>query len=224
MRIKHNRSLISAEMLKLVEQGYGSIAPSALCLEFLYLPDDPQDHETVLHPSLQERNKIMKAVMDTIAGQFTCYQYDAPKSICFESKEWELYFWCRVFSDASDFAGEYRDFSYFRLSFNSNHSLEQQKEICDQALSLLNARFGSLANLFVAVQYTAALDEQKIADDAKRLAPSLDGRRCVYHHFEGRLVYVENTLFFMKKYAKHLGYALGPADTLQIKWQIEDAA
>ena len=44
------------------------------------------------------------------------------------------------------------------------------------------------------------------------------------HHFEGRLVYVENTLFFMKKYAKHLGYALGPADTLQIKWQIEDAA
>ena len=87
----------------------------------LFVPDDPQDHETVLHPSPQERNKIMKAVMDTIAGQFTCYQYDAPKSICFESKEGDLYFWCRVFSDASDFAGEYRDFSYFRLSFNSNH-------------------------------------------------------------------------------------------------------
>ena len=66
--------------------------------------------------------------------------------------------------------------------------------------------------------------EQKMVDDAKRLAPSLDGRRCVYHHFEGRLVYVENTLFFMKKYAKHLGYALGPADTLQIKWRLEDAA
>jgi len=66
MRIKHNRSLISAEMLELVEHGYGSIAPSALCLEFLYLPDDPQDHETVLHPSPQERNKIMKAVMDEL--------------------------------------------------------------------------------------------------------------------------------------------------------------
>lgn len=174
MRIKHNRSLISAEKLELVEHGYGSITPSALSLEFLYLSDNPQDHETVLHPSPQERNKIMKAVMDAIARQFTCYQYDAPKSICFESKEWDLYFWCRVFSDASDFAVEYRDFSYFRLSFNSNHSPEQQKEICDQALSLLNARFGSLANLFVSVQYTAALDERKMADDAKRIAPSLD--------------------------------------------------
>ena len=50
MRIKHNRSLISAEMLELVEHGYGSIAPSALCLEFLYLPDDPQDHEKAGHP------------------------------------------------------------------------------------------------------------------------------------------------------------------------------
>lgn len=79
MRIKHNRSLISAEKLELVEHGYGSITPSALSLEFLYLSDNPQDHETVLHPSPQERNKIMKAVMDGIARQFTCYQYDAAK-------------------------------------------------------------------------------------------------------------------------------------------------
>lgn len=216
MNVKHDQSLIGCDSRELIEHGYGCIAVEVLRLAFLYPPAQDQGQKKV---SPQQRNRIMKAVMDTIADRFPCYQYNVPRGMKYHSQDWSLFFWCRDLPPTGE-----RDYSYITLSFNSHHTREQQQEICNQVLGLISERFSTMDSLEVTLQYAAFLDKEKISRDAAQAAPALDGEQCVYCHHAGRLVYVQDNLYFMKKYAKRKGYLLAPADVLRMKWQLSAAA
>ena len=65
MNITHDQSLIGYDSRELIKRGYGCMAIDVLRLEFLYTPDKAQKPEKM---SPQQRNHIMKSVMDTIAA------------------------------------------------------------------------------------------------------------------------------------------------------------
>lgn len=89
-------------------------------------------------------------------------------------------------------------------------------EICGRVIRLLRERFAAHPNLRVSVQYMGLLDTEKIRRFIQRALPSMDGKRCSYHGWEGRLVLVEDCIFFMKKRAKTRGYRLTPDEALLI--------
>ena len=198
MNIKHDQFLISAEGRALIERGYGIADLNTLRFEFLYPSGDGQNGTETVRPSSRLRNEIMKSVIDAIAGQLICYQYNAPQNIPYGSPEWDLYFWCLCLEAVNSPFGDGRDYSYFTLTFNQAHSPEKRREICNRVLKLLETQFGALDNLYLFIQYAAAMDEKKISADAESAAPALDGKRCSYHHHEGKLVYTQGSLFYEK--------------------------
>lgn len=221
MNIKQDQSLIGYDSRELIEHGYGQIAVDVLRLEYLYSRSQRQAHSEV---SQEQRNRIMKSVLDTIAGHFPCYQYNVPREMKYGSKDWALFFWCREAAGENDTAGDGRDYSYFTLTLNELYSNEKRKEVCDQVLRLLNTKFSDLSNLFLTIQYAALLDHQKIAKEVAQYAPKLNGIKWSYHGKEGRLVYTQKGLFFMEKYAKRKGYLLYSTDILKIIWQRKTTA
>lgn len=100
-----------------------------------------------------ESSAAMKPVMETIAQNFVCYQYDENIPVSYGSDRWDLYFWCNPFNGSAD-ASE-RDFSYFTLTFNERQTLEKRRKVCQQVLDLLCSRFQEHPNLDVAVQYSS---------------------------------------------------------------------
>lgn len=112
MNITHDQSLIGYDSRELIKRGYGCMAIDVLRLEFLYTPDKAQGSERM---SPQQRNHIMKSVMDTIADRFPCYQYNVPREMKYHSQDWALFFWCREAAGDNDTAGDGRDYSYFML-------------------------------------------------------------------------------------------------------------
>ena len=61
-----------------------------------------------------------------------------------------------------------------------------------------------------------AWTRKKVHRFVQQSLPSMDGKRYSYHGWEGRLVLVEDSIFFMKKRAKTRGYRLTPAEALLI--------
>ncbi len=108
----------------------------------------------------------MKPVMEAIAQDFVCYQYDENIPVSYGSDRWDLYFWCNPFNGAAN-ASE-RDFSYFTLTFNERQMLEKRRKVCQQVLDLLCSRFQEHPNLDVAVQYSIWFDHPKIHDAVER--------------------------------------------------------
>lgn len=219
MNVQHDKSLIGYGSQELVEHGYGCIAADVLRLEFLYNLD--REHEQV---SSRQRNRIMKSVMDAIGDRFSCYQYNVPRDAKYDSPDWALFFWCRPATKDEDVFGDGRDYSYFTLTINPLYAPEKRQEICDQVIQLLNMKYAGLSNLYFTVQYATLLDNRRITDDAARLAPALNGRKWTYHGQDGKLVYTQRGLSFMRKYAKRKGYLLDATDILQIAWEEEAAA
>lgn len=221
MNITHDQSLIGYDNQELIKHGYGCMAVDVLRLEFLYTPDKAREPEQI---TPQNRTHIMKSVMDTIAERFPCYQYNVPRDMKYHSQAWTLFFWCRAATGENDAVGDGRDYSYFTLTLNPLYSPKMRQEVCDQVLSLLNTQFPDLSNLYLTIQYAALLDHQKIEHDAAHFAPNLNGINWSFHGMEGRLVYTQKGLFFMKKYAKRKGCLLHSTDILKITWQRNSAA
>lgn len=233
MILKFDRSYMKPDTRKLIECGYAREVPNQLIFRFEYTEEQAAQNRTMAATlskeawkSLAERETLrrsgmMEPVMNAIAEKFTCYQYDPEASIVYRSAEWDLYFYCRR-RDVPDAEGPARDFSYFTLSFNREHTVEQRMEICGRVIQLLQARFAAHPNLRVSVQYMGWLDAEKIHCSVQRALPSLDGKRCVYHNYEGRVVLAGDQIFFMKKHAKTRGFALSEADALLIS--LEGAA
>lgn len=225
MTIRQDRSYIPLDTKTLIECGYAREVPNQLVFRFEYTEEQKAQNRAMADTLSKEewtvlanrealrRSGMMEPVIKTIAEKFTCYQYATEAKIAYRSEEWDLYFHYRGL-DMPDTMGSERDFSYFTLSFNREHTVEQRLEICSRVLRLLQDRFAEHPNLHVSVQYMGWLDTEKIHRSVQRALPSLEGSHCVYHNFEGRVVLVGDDIFFMKKYAKTRGYRLTEAEAL----------
>lgn len=174
--------------------------------------------------SVEAANAFMHGVMDAIAKEYVCFQYDKEleKRLCFDSTDWDLFFWCnslymthRIHSDDD------RDYTYFTLTFNKRHTPKKRVEICSAVLSLMVKRFMDCDALDVAVQFTVAWNNDKLESDAKVIAEKLDGKRMTYKGFDGRIVQRGGKVYFMKKYAKNIGYLIPTVDLVRFAKRME---
>lgn len=158
MKIREDRSHMNIDT-RWFEKGYAkedvhSLRLQSLCTEAeaaankqFYDSHTCEEWEQYIRQASLESSAAMKPVMEAIAQDFVCYQYDENIPVSYGSDRWDLYFWCNPFSGAAD-ASE-RDFSYFTLTFNERQTLEKRKKVCQQVLDLLCSRFQEHPNLNV---------------------------------------------------------------------------
>lgn len=170
MKIHEDRSHMNIDT-RWFEKGYAkedvhSLRLQSLCTEAeaaankqFYDSHTREEWEQYIRQASLESSAAMKPVMEAIAQDFVCYQYDENIPVSYGSDRWDLYFWCNPFNGAAD-ASE-RDFSYFTLTFNERQTLEKRRKVCQQVLDLLCSRFQEHPNLDVAVQYSYGLTIQR---------------------------------------------------------------
>lgn len=162
MKIHEDRSHMNIDT-RWFEKGYAkedvhSLRLQSLCTEAeaaankqFYDSHTREEWEQYIRQASLESSAAMEPVMEAIAQDFVCYQYDENIPVSYGSDRWDLYFWCNPFNGAAD-ASE-RDFSYFTLTFNERQTLEKRRKVCQQVLDLLCSRFQEHPHLHVAVQY-----------------------------------------------------------------------
>ena len=228
MKIHEDRSHMNIDT-RWFEKGYAkedvhSLRLQSLCTEAeaaankqFYDSHTREEWEQYIRQASLESSAAMKPVMEAIAQDFVCYQYDENIPVSYGSDRWDLYFWCNPFSGAAD-ASE-RDFSYFTLTFNERQTLEKRKKVCQQVLDLLCSRFQEHPNLNVAVQYSIWFDHPKIHDAVERAKPRLHGLRCIQDQKEGKLLLQDGALLFKPKYAKKYTRTLSQSQILSLSWE-----
>lgn len=232
MDIKHDRSYIDTSSLEFVQRGYAIEDLHSLRLRFEYTEEEKKANKAYADThSVEEwnmrcgdmakaRSDAMLPVAEALAKKFVCYQYEPDCGADFRSDKWDLFFWCNDFyqTTGGQFSG--RDYSYFTLTFNERMTADQRLDVCNRALEFLVDQFGDHTHLSVAVQYKITMDDKKIAEGAKAVAPSLIGHKCAYGHMDGKIVETERGVFFAKKYAKTRGYQLSDSEVLRLSWQL----
>ena len=107
--LRYVRCSFRAHSVRLYGRTEGSQPPCA------YSADEGQ----ALVMAAEARNSVMNPLMDAIAQNFVCYQYEDTEPAPFRSCQWDLFFWCNDFSNTLHGYGlSGRDYSYFTLSFN----------------------------------------------------------------------------------------------------------
>lgn len=229
MKIHEDRSHMNIDT-RWFEKGYikedvHSLRLQSLCTEAeaaankqFYDSHTREEWDQYIRQASLESSAAMKPVMEAIAQDFVCYQYDENIPVSYGSDRWDLYFWCNPFNGAAD-ASE-RDFSYFTLTFNERQTLEKRKKVCQQVLELLCSRFQEHPHLHVAVQYSIWFDHPKIHDAVERAKPRLHGLRCIQEQKEGKLLLQDGALLFKPKYAKKYARTLSQSQILSLSWEL----
>lgn len=227
MEITHDRSYIGRTSLDFIARGYGIEDLYSLRFQFVYTEAERARNRAMpgvnVAQAAQKKNAAMRPVMEAIAAEFACYQYDPHLEYDYDSPDWDLFFWCNDLYMTTGGKVSGRDYSYFTLNFNKAQTPEERRKVCTLVLQLLEGRFGNSPNFSVTVQYTATLDEQKIRQAAEQMLPGLLKRKCIYHEMAGRLKQTSEGVFFMKKHAKNRGYLLSPSSIVQIGWALDAA-
>ena len=229
MKIHEDRSHMNIDT-RWFEKGYAkedihSLRLQSLCTEAeaaankqFFDSHTREEWDQYIRQTSLESSAAMKPVMEAIAQDFVCYQYDENIPVSYGSDRWDLYFWCNPFNGAAD-ASE-RDFSYFTLTFNERQMLEKRRKVCQQVLDLLCSRFQEHPNLDVAVQYSIWFDHPKIHDAVERAKPRLHGLRCIQDQKEGKLLLQDGALLFKPKYAKKYTRTLSQSQILSLSWEL----
>lgn len=235
MKIYNDSSCITPSEQEFVARGYAVEDFHSLRFEFIYteaqlerrraaLKEGHKVTDDDIEAAACEKNAVMKPIMDAIASEFCCYQYTDCIDVPYGSAKWDLFFWCADLYIKTGGRMNGRDFSYFTLSFNGEHGVEQRRELCDRVLKFITEHFHENENLSVAIQRTTTKDQEKISRDANLLLPSLLNSPCIYNGQTGKVVQTSRGVFFMKKYAKTRGWRLSPSDILEISWRTREAA
>lgn len=232
MNIHHDRSYISEASRDLIGRGFAAEVLDALRFHFIYTPMEREANRSRAQSQPYEngianrakaaalRSAEMEQIMAAIAEQFVCYQYDDRK-YPFRDGGWDLFFWCNCFFNTMPGHGlDGRDYSYFTLSFNEQHTAEKRKDICDAVLSLLAEKFPANPHLDIALQYSALLDYTRIKTETAVVTPKLIGKTYSFRGKDGRIQLVEDRVFFFPKRYRRYGYPLDDLDLLNVAWSL----
>ena len=140
MNVRHDRRYITENSRDLIGRGYAAEVLDTLRFRFTYtqVERDANRSRAQTQPyadgsaerakAAMLRSAEMEQIMATIAEQFVCYQYDDRK-YPFRDGGWDLFFWCNCFFNTMPGHGlDGRDYSYFTLSFNEQHTAEKRKK------------------------------------------------------------------------------------------------
>lgn len=225
MKIIYDRTHLGSDGEEMMTLGYATLDYHSIRLRFEYTEAEREQNRALaqcrdgadLLRSAQMRSEEIRKVVEVIAGQYVCYQYDRRDKCSFSSDLWDFLFWCNCFSQTMPGLGRCeRDYSYVTLSFNEQHSLEHRKELCDAVLDLLREQFADHPHLSVAVQYQLCVDEARIARELAAVSPFLIGKPCTYDQMESRIIENNGALVFLKKRSRKYGYRVSDYSALCI--------
>ena len=231
MRMWHDRSYLGVSDSEFVSRGYAEDDLFSVNINFEYTEEQraenaktaktmtPEQWSAHCTVAMQRKSAYIFPVMEAIAQNFVCYQYEKGHGPKHESPDWELFFWCGNFSDG--LCG--RDYSHIRLNFNDRHETSRHKEICNRLLVLMAERFSDLDNLSVAVQHRTHFFDDKINREAAELAKGFGGMKSSYRGMSGRFLCSADGLLFVKKYARSRGYKVSPREILKMSWEMDAA-
>jgi len=235
MQLRHDNTSFTASDAEYISRGYAEEDIFHIRISFEYTEE--QQKRNLEESRMMSREEwsarctearksasvYIFPVMESIAENFRCYQYDKSSGLLFDDPGWELYFQCNDLCTTTGGQLSGRDYSHIMLYLNQRHSTAQHREICDRLLSFLTEQYSDLENLSVTVQHTMWFFDEKINREAEELAQKYSGMKCSYHGMSGRLFYTTNGLVFMKKYARSKGYRVCPREILKLSWEIEAA-
>lgn len=113
MKIHEDRSHMNIDT-RWFEKGYikedvHSLRLQSLCTEAeaaankqFYDSHTREEWDQYIRQASLESSAAMKPVMEAIAQDFVCYQYDENIPVSYGSDRWDLYFWCNPFNGAAD--------------------------------------------------------------------------------------------------------------------------
>lgn len=230
MNLWHDKSYIAPSGPNWVERGYAMYDVHSVRFQFVYTEEQKEanrrahtvsDGGQALVIDAEARNSIMKPIMDAIAQNFVCYQYEDTGPAPFRSCQWDLYFWCNDFSNTLHGYGlSGRDYSYFTLSFNESQTVKKRDEVCWRLLQFLEHRCRKNRNLDVAVQHSLWYDHEKIKKDADRMKYLLAGCSCTYGSKDGKFLFDDGIFCFRPKYAKRQLYRVSDSEVLALCWKL----
>lgn len=233
MKITHDRSHIGQTERELISRGYA--VEGLYSLRLGYVPTEEQKAASrayadavglgsdtwnaYITTDAKRHSGQMERVAAALAQNLRIYQYGSEDEVPYGS-DWDLFFWCNGFSQTMSGLLTGRDYRYFTLAFNKKHGPERRREVYDRAMRVLDL-FSDDANLHVAVQYEAVMDEDRARRDAALAIPGLAGRKCVYNGMEGRLETTDGkVLSFRKKRSRKHVYKLSDAEVLKLSWRL----
>lgn len=232
MNIKHDRSLIGISSEDFIQHGLAFEDLHSIRVSFIY-SDKEKEENKAFHDShsseewsmycnegAKMRSNEMRSVMEAIAKEFICYQYEEDCGVPYSSDKWDLFFWCNDLYNTTGGKLSGRDYSYFTLTFNETMTADQRIDICNRVLQFLVKRFVDHDHLSIVIQYKTTMEEKKIVEAAKAILPSLIGKKCSFGHMDGKIVQTDLGTFFMKKYARSKGYKLSDVDVLRLGWKL----
>jgi len=230
MEIFHDHSYVSQAEREFISRGYACESFYSLRFSFVYTETQKAENRAYAEAvgtesdawrvhvaaSARRRSEHMERIAAFMARNFNVYQYSGYEEVPYNS-DWDLFFWCNDLTMRGLPPG--RDYGYFTMTFNSEHSPEQRRKIYDRAMRILEL-FSDDENLHIAVQYTAIMDDAKIKRDAALAGLGIAGRNCVYKGMEGRVETNGETLYFRKKRSRKYVYRLTDAAILSLSWQL----
>ena len=230
MNLWHDKSYIAPSGPEWIERGYAMYDVHSVRFQFVYTEEQKEanrcahtvaDEGQALVMAAEARNSVMNPLMDAIAQNFVCYQYEDTEPAPFKNCQWDLFFWCNDFSSTLHGYGlSGRDYSYFTLSFNENQTVEKRAEVCWRLLQFLEHRCRKNRNLDVAVQHSLWYDHEKIKKDADRMKYLLAGCSCTYGSKDGKFLFDDGIFCFRPKYAKRQLYRVSDSEVLALCWKL----
>ncbi len=181
MKVLHERCLFGNLDGEYISRGYAEDEIESVIIRFEYSEEQKKDNvrkgksmtpeqwDACCITEAHKRSAYIFPVMDEIAKNFVCYQYDKVHGPKYEDSDWELFFWCMSFSPPRGVGTYNRDYSTIKLDFNRRHDASKHKEICNRLLLFVAERFSELDNLTLEVyheirfydpEYTMQVQEQ----------------------------------------------------------------
>ena len=155
MNLWHDKSYIAPSGPEWVERGYAMYDVHSVRFQFVYTEEQKKanrrahtaaDEGQALVMAAEARNSVMNPLMDAIAQNFVCYQYEDTEPAPFRSCQWDLFFWCNDFSSTLHGYGlSGRDYSYFTLSFNENQTVKSVPRSAGGCCNFWNTAAGKTA-------------------------------------------------------------------------------
>lgn len=222
MTINHDRTYINPDKELLVAGGYAEERIHQIRICFQYTEEQKEDNrrnaeqlktkqqeDTYYKKAYTMRSEYIHPVLCRLAEVFKIHQFSPYDTTRFNSRDWDLFFWCNCFENTVHGLGlTGRDYSYATLSFNDRHTGDEQLATCNRALQLLSDEFSNLENLCVSLQYGLHVFQARLRRDIPDMISSLNGEKYSMHGRDGRLTAVNGSLYWMKKYAKNRGVKL----------------
>lgn len=217
MKIKHDYSYLRSSK-ELIEKGYADLDIHSLNFDRYYTEEEKENNRKISESMTREEWNVhcdevskgiynqMLPIVELLDNKYDIHQITEEKSSTEHYRtNWDLFFWSNRGWNNKD------HFDDMRLNFNEKRTVEENKKLLDEILSLLERL--EVKNVSCRVQYTIRKHEEKIKQEAIKICKMLLDKPINYNGMEGKIKVVkehenEKIYGFIKKRSRNKYYQI----------------